>query len=132
MNPAQFIPTPDTLPVTWPWFKALLIPCFMVHLLFMNALLGTAVLGWVHVLAPRGRETAGTISRKLPFYAAFTINFGVAALLFMQVLYGHLFYTSSILMAVWWLSALALLAAAYGAAYWIEFRFDSDSIRDLT
>jgi hypothetical protein len=45
-------------------------------------------------------------------------------------LYGHFFYTSSILMAVWWLSALALLLTAYAAAYWIDFRFPrSGSLR---
>ena len=124
MDPAQLIPTPDTLPVAWPWLRALLIPCFAVHLLFMNALLGTAVVGWGHVVTPGGRELAGGISRKLPFYAAFTINFGVAALLFMQALYGHFFYASSILMAVWWLSVLVLVAAAYGTTYWIELKFE--------
>lgn len=125
MDPAALVPTADTIPVAWPWFRALLIPCFAVHLLFMNALLGTAIIGWIGTLrrpAANSEETLG-ISKTLPFYMAFTINFGVAALLFMQVLYGHFFYTSSILMAVWWLSALALILAAYGAAYWIELRF---------
>ena len=126
MDPALLIPNPDTLPVPWPWFKALLIPCFAVHLLFMNALLGSGIIGWTHVLRSRDQdqETARRVSKNLPFHMAFTINFGVAALLFMQVLYGHLFYTSSILMAVWWLSALALVLMAYGAAYWIDFKFD--------
>jgi hypothetical protein len=126
MDPAPLIPTADTLPVAWPWFKALLIPSFVVHLLFMNALLGTGIIGLIHTLRSRGRhlETARRVAKNLPFYMAFTINFGVAALLFMQVLYGHLFYTSSILMALWWLSALALLLIAYGAAYWTDFKFD--------
>jgi hypothetical protein len=126
MEPRQLIPAAETISVAWPWFKALLIPCFAVHLIFMNALLGTAVIGWVHLLRFRtpGLETPRGIGRRLPFFMAFTINFGVAALLFMQVLYGHLFYTSSILMAVWWLSALALVLMVYGAAYWIDFKFD--------
>jgi hypothetical protein len=126
MDPAPLIPAADTLPVAWPWFKALLISCFTVHLLFMNALLGTAIIGWIHNLGSRNQspETARRVSKTLPLFMAFAINFGVAALLFMQVLFGHFFYTSSILMAVWWLSALALVLMVYGAAYWIDFKFE--------
>jgi hypothetical protein len=125
MDPASLIPATDTLPAAGPWFKALLIPCFAVHLLFMNALLGTGVIGWIRIWRSDGTglEAAGAIGKRLPFYMAFAINFGVVALLFLQVLYGHFFYTSSILMAVWWLSALVLVLAAYGAAYWLDIRF---------
>jgi hypothetical protein len=125
MDPASLIPAADTFPAAWPWFNALLIPCFAVHLLFMNALLGTGVIGWIRIWRSDGTglEAAGAIGKRLPFYMAFAINFGVAALLFLQVLYGHFFYTSSILIAVWWLCALALVLAAYGAAYWLDIRF---------
>lgn len=125
MDPASLIPAPDALPAAWPWLKAMLIPCFVVHLLFMNALVGSGVIGWVQTWRSGGPglEAARTIGKRIPFYMAFAVNFGVAALLFLQVLYGHFFYTSSILMAVWWLAALALVLTAYGAAYWIDFRF---------
>jgi hypothetical protein len=125
MDPAALIPAPDALPVAWSWFKAMLFPCFVAHLLFMNALVGSSLIGWVHTLRSgvSDLEAARGIGKRMPFYMAFAINFGVATLLFLQVLYGHFFYTSSILMAVWWLSALALVLAAYGAAYWIDIRF---------
>jgi hypothetical protein len=92
----------------------------------MNALLGSGIIGWIDAMrsAKQGSGLARTISRKLPFYMALAINFGVAALLFMQVLYGHLFYTSSILMAVWWMGALGLVLVAYILIYWLDFRFD--------
>ncbi|MBU1181236.1 MAG: hypothetical protein KKF00_03550, partial [Proteobacteria bacterium] len=64
------------------------------------------------------------ISQKNTFIIAFTINFGVAPLLFLQVLYGNFFYTSSILMAVYWLSIIVLLITAYYAAYIYKFNFD--------
>ncbi len=126
MDPQQLVPAAGTIPVAWPWFKILLIPCFALHLLFMNALLGSGIIGWASALRSSGPglERARSIGHRLPFFMAFTINFGVAALLFMQVLYGHLFYTSSILMAVWWLGALVPVLGAYGAAYWIDFNFD--------
>jgi hypothetical protein len=134
MNPASLIPTPDTLPMAWPWLKACLICLFVVHLLFINALIGTGVIGWAHAFGSGGQglDTARGIGKKLPFFMAFAINFGVAALLFLQVLYGHFFYTSSILMAVFWLSALALILTGYVIAYWIDFRSPrSGSIRRL-
>jgi hypothetical protein len=56
-------------------------------------------------------------------YPVFSVNFGVAPLLFVQVLYGHFFYASSILMAVFWLAVIPLLIAAYYAAYLYGFRF---------
>ncbi len=134
MDPKQLIPLPDTIPAGWMWFKLLLIPCFAVHLIFMNALLGSSLIGCVHALRfkTNGPRIAEAISQKLPFYMAFTVNFGVAALLFMQVLYGHLFYTSSILMGVWWLSVLAFVLIAYAAIYRLDFRFEtSGSMRPL-
>ena len=54
---------------------------------------------------------------------AFAVNFGVAPLLFVQVLYGHLFYTSSILVAVFRLAVIPLLIVAYYALYLHGFRF---------
>ena len=101
MDPKALIPSPDALPVAWPWFKAVLIPCFTLHLIFMNALLGSGIVGWIGSLRSAGQDAAlaRSVSQKLPFFMAFAINFGVAALLFMQALYGHLFYASSILMA---------------------------------
>lgn len=87
------VPSPDTIPVLWGYFQFLPMLTFALHLHLMNALV------------------------------AFTVNFGVAPLLFVQVLYGHLFYASSILMAVFWLAVIPLLIAAYYAAYLYGFRF---------
>ena len=50
-------------------------------------------------------------------------NFGVAPLLFLLVLYGQFIYVSSQLMAVFWLSVIALLMAAYYLAYDYKFNF---------
>lgn len=126
MDPKTLIPSPDTLPVGWPMFKAFLLPVFAIHLIFMNALLGTGIIGWINAMRPadQGAGMARAGSQKLPFYMAFAINFGVAALLFMQVLYGHLFYASSILMAAWWMGALGLVLVAYIAVYWLDYRCD--------
>ena len=61
----------------------------------------------------------------LMYLVAFAVNLGVASLLFIQVLYGQFFYTSSILMAAFWLAVIPLLMTAYYLLYLYDFRFDS-------
>ncbi|MDG4475117.1 hypothetical protein [Thiovibrio frasassiensis] len=119
MDPAQLIPTPDTIPAPWGFFEFFLILTFFAHLLFMNAMLGTAIIAMLREM--RTPSTAPPpcqdIANKLPYTIAFAVNFGVAPLLFLQVLYGHFIYTSSILMGVYWLSIIGLLILAYYSAY---------------
>ncbi len=126
MNPVDLIPTADAIPVHWGWFKVLLILTFTVHILLMNAMLGSGIIA----LAGRFTDDKGTrdlqkdVSRKLPFLIAFAVNFGVAPLLFLQTLYGHFFYASSQLMAVPWLSVIGLLIIGYYSAYLYKYKFE--------
>jgi hypothetical protein len=125
MDPAALIPTPDAIPVFWGWFQFFLLLTFFLHILLMNVMLGTAFIAFVSHFR-RNAQTAPcteVISGNLPFTIAFAVNFGVAPLLFVQVLYGHLIYASSILMAVFWLSIVALLAGAYALAYVYKYRY---------
>ncbi|MFO7751709.1 MAG: hypothetical protein R6V41_01175 [Desulfobacteraceae bacterium] len=126
--PAQaLIPAPDILPVHWGWLRLLLVFTFVLHILAMNAMLGSGIIAFVNTLR-KGGGTGDTvnrgISRKLPFTIAFTVNFGVAPLLFLQALYGQFIYTSSVLMGVFWLSIAGLVIIAYYSAYIYNFRFD--------
>ncbi len=126
MNPV--VPAPDILPLPGPvWlFKTLLHLTFVIHLLFMNFTLGGAVLAAVSRLRrhDEGKRLARWIETKLPTALAMTVVFGVAPLLFVQVLYGNLLYTSSILIAwPWWL-VIPVLIVAYYAAYALAFRGD--------
>ena len=100
---------------------------FPLHLLLMNAMLGFAVLSLYSLLkgGKTDRRLAHELAKALPVLIAFAVNFGVAALLFLQVLLGQFFYTSSVLMAVFWLCVPAFLIVAYYAAYIYDFRFDS-------
>lgn len=123
MNP--LIPLPDPIPVPWGYLLALLLMVFPLHLLFMNCLLGTTA---VTLYLQRRSDAAATqlateLSRALPLIMAFVVNSGVASLLFLQVLYGQFFYTSSVLMGSYWLSIIPLLILAYYALYWVDFRY---------
>jgi hypothetical protein len=128
MNPV--IPLADPLPQPAPaWLLwALLQLTFFGHLLAMNIVLGGSILA-LHWRASR-RETdtvhrsaaTSAFAKALPVAVAATVTLGVAPLLFVQVLYGRLFLTSSVLMAWWWLAVVPLVILAYCGAYLLAFR----------
>jgi hypothetical protein len=125
MDPALLIPTPDAIPVAWGWFQLLLLLTLFCHILLMNVMVGTTFIALINHLGCNGGSTPCTaeISQKLPFTIAFAVNFGVAPYLFLQVLYGHFLYVSSILMAVSWLSIVALLICAYYLSYVYKYKY---------
>lgn len=127
MDTSALIPFPDTIPVNWLWLQTLLTTTTFLHLVAMNLMLGVGFIALATPTNPTG-ETVNLrrdIGRALPLTIAATINFGVAPLLFLQVLYGQFFYTSSVLMATLWLSAVAMLIIAYSATYLFTMRFDN-------
>ncbi len=128
MNPV--IPMADPLPQPAPpvllW--ALLQLTFLLHLVAMNVVLGGSVLA-LHWRFSRRAEGAAHraalllfFAKALPVAVAATVTLGVAPLLFVQVLYGRLFFTSSILMAWFWLAVIPLVILAYYGAYLLAFR----------
>ncbi|MFW9603974.1 MAG: hypothetical protein ACMV0F_03380 [Trichlorobacter sp.] len=125
MNPMTLFPQADTLTAHWGWFQFFLILTFPVHLLAMNALLGTTFAAFVAHFMPgqKYKLLAFNLGKVLPFLVAFTVNFGVAPLLFVNVLYGQAFYSSSVLMGIFWLSVIPLIIIAYYAAYLYDFSF---------
>lgn len=133
--PAVPIAIPDADPIPLPapigLFRFLLVLTFLLHLLPMNFVLGGSLLTLVSGFrarrttaeaAPHHRRLMAILARAFPVTIAFTITLGIAPLLFVQVLYGQLFFSSSILMAWLWLSVVALLLLGYYAAYWHAYR----------
>jgi len=118
------IPSPDPMPLPGPvWLMmTLLLVTFLLHLLAMNLTVGgTAIALLCAVRRKNDRfagQLAGDLLRVLPLSLAFTVTLGVAALLFVQVLYGNLLYASSILIGALWISVIpALIVAYYGLYY---------------
>jgi len=133
MDAMSLIPTPDALQVHWFWLHLLLTTTTFLHFVAMNIMLGTAFIAFA---APfwRGSEIMTLnrhIAKTLPYSIAFTINLGVAPLLFLQVLYGQFLYTSSVLMAVYWLSIIGLLIVSYYAAYAYRLIDDRKGLKRL-
>ena len=127
MNPSDLIPVPDAIPVHWGWLNFFLIFTFMLHMLCMNSMLGLGIIALFNSFSqkPDALATSRQISTKLPYTIAFTVNMGVAPLLFIQVLYGQFIYTSSLLMAAYWISIILIMLIAYYSAYLYDFKFDA-------
>lgn len=125
MMEALIVPQPDTIPVSWGWFQFLLLLTFPLHLLAMNSMLGglaIAILQHVHGGKVQ-KQLAHRIAVALPLVIAFVVNFGVAPLLFVQVLYGQFVYSSSILMGTFWILIIPILIVGYYCAYLYDFQF---------
>jgi hypothetical protein len=120
------IPTADPLPLPSPpsllW--ALLMLTFVVHVVAMNFVLGGSIIAAVTRF--RRSEEADRLSqwlrKMMPTLVAAAITFGVAPLLFLQTLYGRLFFSSAVLMAWIWLAIVPLLIVAYYGTYASAFR----------
>jgi hypothetical protein len=133
MNPLWLLTIPQADPIAQPaptWLAwTLLLLTFCLHLLAMNMVLGGSLIA--AVARTRGRAghahsaQLGTwLSRLMPVFVAAAVSLGVAALLFLQVLYGRLFFASAIVMAAFWLGVIPLLIGAYYGTYVLSYRGD--------
>lgn len=121
MDFLSLIPSPDTIPAPATLFMVLDILLFTVHILLINMILGSGLITIFSGFKKAGDspENAlhGPAVNKIPTFFALGINMGIAPLLFIQVIYGHLFYTSSVLMATYWIMVIPFLIIAYYGAY---------------
>lgn len=124
---ASVVPAPDPIGIPAPaWMlQTLLIFTFVLHIIAMNLLVGGVVILCINLRKKEDefrRVLAERISKALPPTMAITITLGIAPLLFLQVLYGQAFYTSSILMAWSWLAVIPLLLISYYGLYIVYFK----------
>jgi len=136
MNTSMIIPLFDQIPLPAPvWLlKSLLLLTLILHLIAMNLLLGGS---WTaFVCAVKGRTSPeGHNSRfyreliaYLPALTAMTVTLGVAPLLFVQVLYGHLVYSASVAIGWFWWLVFPMVIVAYYIFYFLKFRGSSQSV----
>ncbi len=118
VSATALIPAPMQMPSSGYILKTLLIITFFVHFILVNIVLGSAVLATVNAFkkTPLPGGTAADAAF-MPDALALAVNFGVAPLLFAQVVYESLLYSSSVLMALWWLAVPLLVMFTYYALY---------------
>ena len=128
MNPV--IPNIDPMPLPAPYwlFKLLMLVTLLLHLLAMNFMFGGAILAAVARLKggkdDQYLQLSTNIAKKIPSFLAATITLGIAPLLFLQVIYGQYFYTSSVIMGWPWFLVVIILIFAYYGFYVVAFTED--------
>jgi len=133
MDDILTIPQADPIPLPAPvaLLKFLLLLTFILHIIPMNLLLGGSIIAVITELVGvrKGngfyRALVKDLGRILPIVITYAVTLGVAPLLFVQVLYGQFFYTSSILMAWPWLLIIPLLILGYYGLYMCYLKGDT-------
>ena len=121
MNP---YPAVDPIPLPAPvWLMKLLhVVTLSLHFVAVEMLLGgllVAILLSLFGKSAHAHTTAKALARRLTVVMTFVINLGVPPLLFAQVLYGRALYTSSVLIAVYWIAIVPTLILTY----WLLYKF---------
>lgn len=100
-------------------FQLLMVLTFAVHIMFVNFTVGLSFLSAYGFV--RGDGYWGGLSRSLAKAttpnASLAILFGIAPLLFVQVVYDPFWYASNMLSAAWALGFIAILMLGYGLTY---------------
>jgi hypothetical protein len=129
----ELIPQPDALGVpSHPGiFQFLAILTFVLHLIFMNYILGGIIIvtinEWIFGRNPNANLATRIMVKVMPVSLSMAITMGVAPLLFVQVLYGQFFYTANIMMGGYWLAILALVMIAFYIIYYIIVKQPDDN-----
>ena len=129
-------PIPNYQPIPLPiplWvIEILLIIGFFLHALPMGVMLsGGAISGCLQLLSKNENATryGKQLAYAIPLFISFAVTQGIVPLLFLQLEYGPLYYTSSIVMAVPWISILVILIGAYCGFY--LFKYKSEKLGKL-
>jgi hypothetical protein len=120
------IPALDPAPLPGPlWlFEALWLVTFVVHLVAMNLVVGGSLLAVASGFGDAAvRRAAPKVLLEINSWAiSLAITFGIAPLLFLQVILGRFFYTATVLVAWTWLGMLGILTVAYYLNYLAKAR----------
>ncbi len=117
------LPIPSVDPLGYPvpvWIlKSLTYLTLTLHFLAMQFTLGSAIL-WLYCRARKGphhQVAQHTLGTGLPLGFSYLVTLGIPPLLFVQVLYGQFYYSSSVLVGAFWILVVPLLIVAYGLFY---------------
>jgi hypothetical protein len=100
-------------------FQGLGVLTFALHIFFVNLVVGGALVAlWGHYSRQeRWRKLSRSLAKATTINLSIAIVLGVAPLLFVQVIYDPLWYTSNLLSAWWAIGFLALLIIGALATY---------------
>ena len=126
------IPVPKDIPLEMPlphWLLvALLIFSFLLHILFVNLMIGgTALTLWAELLGLRKKEyndVAIEIEKTVTLNKSLAVVLGVAPLLSINVLYTVYFYSANAITGLFWISIIPLVIVAFLLGYWHKYTWE--------
>lgn len=123
---AAAMPAPDPLGYPLPpWIiQALAYLTLTLHLLAVNFTVGAAILYlWTRLRGGAGQDgIARFLGSSLPLGVSYIITLGIPPLLFLQVLYGQQFYSSSVLIGSFWILVIPAAILAYAGFYYHKIK----------
>lgn len=126
MNPLYLIPYTEAIPapaIIFIFFEQLF---FLIHIILINLILGLGLILFYNWNREENFFLSNkAIAKKIPILFALGINMAIPALLFLQVVFGHFFYTSSILMGTFWILIIPFLIIAYYSSYYHYKKFEN-------
>jgi cytochrome c len=119
------VPLPKDIPLPLPmpeWFLVgALVVSFLVHILFVNLMLGGSILTlWYQIKGLRNKdydELAHEIAKTITVNKSLAVVMGVAPLLTINALYTVFFYTANSLTGLMWIAIIPLVTVAFLLTY---------------
>lgn len=108
-------------------FQFLMVLTFTLHILFINLTIGSSFLS-IYGFIKSGdywKQLSRTMIRSTTANISLAMVFGVAPLLFVQVLYDSFWYTSNMLSATWAMGFIVIVILAYSFTYVAYLRKNS-------
>lgn len=128
METISYIPDfpPQALPLPLWAVQALLVVGFFLHVIPMNIALAGGYMSWAFMLGGDKKSNLYKVGRylalSLPVIVSFAITQGIVPLLFLQLMFGPLYYTSSIQIAIPWIAVIILLLIGYYVLYIFKYQ----------
>ena len=126
------LPIPHDIPLQLPLppgpLKVLLVFLFMLHILFVNFMLGAVAISFVfEIMGLKNKKfdnLAREISRTVTVNKSLAVVLGVAPLLAINLAYTTYFYTSTSLTGIAWLMVIPVVTVAFLLTYLHKYTWD--------
>lgn len=129
MENFQTMPVPHDIPLDLPlpeWLLiVLLIVSFLMHIVFVNLMVGgTFLTFWAELKGRKNKDydiLAQEIAKTITVNKSLAVVLGVAPLLSINALYTIYFYSANALTGVLWISIIPIVSVAFLLLYWHKY-----------
>jgi cytochrome c len=126
-------PVPNDLPLDLPlpeWLLiVLLIVSFLLHIVFVNLMLGGSILTlWAQIKGLKDKDydtLAHEIAKTITVNKSLAVVLGVAPLLSINTLYTLYFYSANVLTGLMWISIIPMVSVAFLLTYLHKYTWKS-------